>query len=210
MSEIEPARITTPEEAFALLRRTKLVTLTSSGTGVPSLVEAVAGGPIKGSWWSHRDAKVIYALACALDESPDVLSTTIVAGRVTFVHRGLWPALHRIVNDGEWRTWAEAVLPMSAIDLLDRIEREKELRLASPSAQDKKDRDALKRAGLVLAGQEHTEKGRHESCLRSWRTWQPPPIVQAEARRMSSDEAQRRLIAAGATLFGTRIPKQKK
>ena len=209
MTETDTPPITTPEEAFALLKRAKLVTLTSSGTGVPSLVEAVAGGPIKGSWWAHKAGKAIYALASALDESPDVLTCTIVAGRVTFVHRGLWAPLHRTVNDGEWRTWAECVVPMSAIELLDRVERAKELRLASPTPQEKKDRDALKRAGLVLVGQEHTEAGRHESVLRSWRTWQPPPIIQNEARSMSSDEAQRRLMAVGATLFGSRIPKKK-
>lgn len=209
MQQTETQPIRTPDEAFALLRAAKLLTLTSSGTGVPSLVEAVVGGPIKGSWWAHRDGKTIYALATALDASPDVLTSTIVAGRVTFVHRGLWAPLYRTVTDGEWRSWARAILPMSAIDLLDTIERERTLRLQSPTVQAKKDRDALKRAGLVLADQEHTESGRHESVLRSWRTWEPPPIVQAEARRMSSDEAQRRLMAAGATIFGSRLPKKK-
>ena len=77
----------------------------------------------------------------------------------------------------------------SGIDLLDRIDRERTLYLHSPTAQAKKDRDALERAGLVLADQVHTESGRHESVLRSWRAWEPPAIVRGEARRMSGDEA---------------------
>src|SRR5712671_1848270 len=72
----------------------------ASGKGpVPNLAEAVAGEPIRGSWWSHPKGKEIFAALGAVADSPDVLCFRLVGGKITFVHRRLWPALVRLANE---------------------------------------------------------------------------------------------------------------
>jgi predicted RNase H-like HicB family nuclease len=63
---------------------------------VPRLAEIIADEPIKGSWWSHPKSHQIYAVFQALSESNDILVCRLVDGKVTFVHRRLWPALVRV------------------------------------------------------------------------------------------------------------------
>jgi len=87
----------TPAQALAFVR-THGVAL-ESGTGlVPSLAAAVAGGPIRGSWWAHDRGREIFALSRAIRDCPDVLVCRLVQGKITYVHRRLWPALVRLAE----------------------------------------------------------------------------------------------------------------
>jgi hypothetical protein len=74
------------------------VVLESSRGPAPNLAEAVAGSPIRGSWWGHRMGHAIFAATRAVRESEDVLVCRLVRGRVTYVHRRLWPALVRLAH----------------------------------------------------------------------------------------------------------------
>lgn len=74
------------------------VVLASAKGAVPSVAEAVAREPIRGSWWGHKKGAEIFRALSALDDSPDVLCFKLVAGKVTFVHRRLWPALVRLAD----------------------------------------------------------------------------------------------------------------
>ena len=58
-----------------------------------SFVEAVAGEAISGNWWSHPGSHKIFALTRAVRASEDVLICRLVDGKITYVHRRLWPAL---------------------------------------------------------------------------------------------------------------------
>jgi hypothetical protein len=69
------------------------VVLASARGPVPSVAEAVAGQPIRGSWWAHAKGHEIFRALSAIDDSPDVLCFKLVAGKVTFAHRRVWPAL---------------------------------------------------------------------------------------------------------------------
>jgi hypothetical protein len=70
-----------------------------SGTGpVPSLAETVAGGPIRGSWWGHSRGREIFAVTRAVRDCPDVLVCRLVDGKITYVHRRLWPAIVRLAK----------------------------------------------------------------------------------------------------------------
>lgn len=62
---------------------------------VPNLAEAVAGGPIRGSWWGHPKGREIFGLTRSVREWPEVLVCRAVGGKVSYVHRRLWPALVR-------------------------------------------------------------------------------------------------------------------
>lgn len=87
-------RLTTLRQAAAFVRRHGVV-LESAAGPVPSLAAAIAGGPIRGGWWGHPKGHAIFELTQALRERDDVLVCRLVGGKITFVHRRLWPALVR-------------------------------------------------------------------------------------------------------------------
>jgi len=72
--------------------------LQSAKGPLPNVAELVAGEPIKGSWWGHPAGGAIFAALNVLAESPDVVRTRLVKGKVTLVHRRLWPALVRVAD----------------------------------------------------------------------------------------------------------------
>lgn len=87
----------TPREAIAFVRRHGVV-LESAAGPVPSLAHAVAGEPIRGSWWAHHRGREIFALTRVVRDSDDVLVCRAVGGKITYVHRRLWPALVRVAE----------------------------------------------------------------------------------------------------------------
>ena len=89
--------IMTPEEALEIVR-TQGVTLESGAGPETSIAEAVAGAPIRGSWWAHARGKEIFRVTRAIRSSPDVLVCRLVGGKITYVHRRLWPALVRLAE----------------------------------------------------------------------------------------------------------------
>jgi hypothetical protein len=84
----------TPRQGLAFVKRHGIVLQAARGS-VPSLAEAVVGGPIRGSWWGHPKGHEIFRVAEAVSESPEVLVCKLVDDKVTFVHRRLWAALVR-------------------------------------------------------------------------------------------------------------------
>jgi hypothetical protein len=82
----------TPKQAIAFVKANGAVL--ESGRGLaPSLAEAIAGAPIRGSWRAHPKANTIFLCSRAIRESADALVCRLVGGKVTFVHRYLWPVL---------------------------------------------------------------------------------------------------------------------
>ena len=84
----------TPEQALAFIRQHGIVLEAAHGK-VPSLVEAIAGEAMPGNWWSHPRGKEIFTVTRAVRASSQVLVCRLVAGKITLVHRRLWPALVR-------------------------------------------------------------------------------------------------------------------
>lgn len=76
------------------------VVLASARGPVPSVAEAVAGEPIIGSWWAHPKGHQIFDALSAIDDSQDIRCFKLVDGKVTFVHRAVWPALVRLGREG--------------------------------------------------------------------------------------------------------------
>jgi hypothetical protein len=58
----------------------------------------IAGEPIRGSWWNHPASRSIFDALNLLAASPDVVRMRLVNGKLTLVHRRLWPALVRIAG----------------------------------------------------------------------------------------------------------------
>jgi hypothetical protein len=95
LASVTEESLVTPAEALAFVCTHGL--LLESGTGpVPSLAAAVAGEPIRGSWWAHALGREIFAVTRVIRNSPDVLVCRLVGGKITYVHRRLWPALVRL------------------------------------------------------------------------------------------------------------------
>ncbi|HEV7758531.1 MAG TPA: hypothetical protein VGO78_06065 [Acidimicrobiales bacterium] len=72
--------------------------LESARGPLPNVAELVAGEPIRGSWWGHPQSHAIFAVVNQLADSPDVVRLRLVKGKVTLVHRRLWPALVRVAD----------------------------------------------------------------------------------------------------------------
>jgi len=85
----------TAAEALAFVEEHGVVLASAKGP-VPCLTELIAGEPIKGSWWSHPKSHQIWAILESVTDSKDVLVCRLVKGKITLVHRRLWPALARL------------------------------------------------------------------------------------------------------------------
>ena len=84
-----------PKQGLAFVKRHGIVLQAARGP-VPSLAEAIAGGPIRGSWWGHPKGQEIFRVAEAVSEDADVLVCKLVEGKVTYLHRRVWPALVKL------------------------------------------------------------------------------------------------------------------
>jgi len=89
----------TPDGAalMAQLRRRGVLLQSARGT-VPNVAELVAGERIRGSWWSHPRSHEIFDAINRLRSSSAVVATRLIDGKVTLIHRRLWPVLVRLAD----------------------------------------------------------------------------------------------------------------
>jgi hypothetical protein len=80
------------DAANAFVREHGVVLVSAAGPA-PKLTEAIAGEKIEGSWWGHPKGKQIFPVLEAVCGHADVLVCRLVDGKLTLVHRRLWPAL---------------------------------------------------------------------------------------------------------------------
>jgi hypothetical protein len=74
------------------------VVLQSAHGPIPNLAEYVAGEPIRGSWWGHKSGHAIFNVLNQVRDSPDVVALRLFKGKITLIHRRLWPALVRVAD----------------------------------------------------------------------------------------------------------------
>src|SRR6267142_3049099 len=94
--------------------------LLESDPKLPSVCTLITGAPLHGSWWSHPLAQTIFQVNEKLEDHPDVLITKLISGKVTFVHRNLWPEVVAIGTSKE--PWQMKGLSASAKTLLKTVE----------------------------------------------------------------------------------------
>jgi hypothetical protein len=70
--------------------------LESAKGPIPNLASRIAGSPVTGNWWGHPHAHAIFNALQEVRASPDILACRLVNGKVTLVHRRLWPVLLRL------------------------------------------------------------------------------------------------------------------
>jgi hypothetical protein len=143
---------------------------------LPSLVGIIVGGPLRGSWWGHPDGSLVYRTMQALEDHPDLLETKLLAGKVTYVHRRLWPALvaaglsrsgWQLDDLSETARWLLACLDHNGEVQLNELPLPAGLsRKALPDAAREFERRLLARGYSV-----HTPGGAHAKCLEAWPRW---------------------------------------
>lgn len=152
---------------------------------LPSVVTSLAGEPVRGSWWKHPAAHQIFACLNEVADHPDVLTTRLVRGKITFVHRHLWPA---VLSIGRSQTaWQLEGLSRPAQDLFDNVKRQGSLRSSGSVARE------ISRRLLVHDEQVHTDAGHHELTLERWSLWANRVGCRT---KLAASEAQHQLEAA--------------
>ena len=128
-----------------------------------SLVTLVAGESARGSWWSHPQAHTIFRVLNEVMRHPDVVTAKLVAGKVTLVHRRLWPALLAVATARE--PWQTRDLSATARRLLKQLEVETSVLASGPAVRE------LEKKLLVRTVEEHTETGEHRLRAERWEAW---------------------------------------
>jgi hypothetical protein len=158
-------------------------------------VEVLTGEFPRGSWWTHPEANQIYGILERVEDHPDVLSAKLLAGKVTLIHRALWPALLAVVTAREaWQT--DDLLPGSVqwLAALDEA-RAAGAEVAQPSRTVVKEIEAR-----LLARSEsvHTSDGSHRTRIEDWAAWAtragvalPPTMSPADGQRALEAAAER-------------------
>jgi hypothetical protein len=148
----------------------------------PNVVSLVTGEAISGSWWSHPRSHEIFEAASGLAAHPDVLTCKLIGGKVTFVHRRIWPAVLAVALGGE--PWQTAGLSSQALSLLDELERVGTIVCSGSAAREIQTR-------LLAHGEQfHSQTGNHKIHLETWAAWsrrvgcKPDPSAAVARSRM--------------------------
>lgn len=148
-------------KVFEVLARRGL--LLKQDKHLPNVVSLITGESLSTSWWGHPKGRQIFAVLSELSDHPDVLFTKLISGKVTLVHRRLWPSLLTVGSARE--PWQVIGLPEAARDLLQAATRDGSARGSGNPVKE------LEKRLLVTARELHSESGRHEILIESWETW---------------------------------------
>ena len=164
--------------------------LLDADSKLPSVTGFVAGDNVRGSWWTHPQSHEMYHLACQLRAHSDVLMVKLISGKVTLVHRHLWPAVFAVATARE--PWQLEELSKEAKALLKKVDKETEVSASGDRVRD------LEGRLLVYSESVHTERGFHSKQLESWKSWaQRANLGSVE---LSSSEAKAQLEGVVARL----------
>lgn len=136
-----------------------------SDKDLPSVSGLIANEKLRGSWWSHKSAQVIFNVSEMLEDHEDVLIMKLVSGKVTFVHRALWDRIYSIgVAREEWQL---KELSTAAKKLLEELDEENIIKSNKPGEITRE----LEFRLLIHAEQIHTASGAHAKVLETWPAW---------------------------------------
>lgn len=186
--------------------------LLESDPKLPSVCSLITGSPLRGSWWSHPLAQIIFQVNEQLEDHDDILIAKLISRKVTFVHRKLWSELVTIASARE--RWQLISLPAATKSLLKQVESAGTLTTGEtiwPQKTEMKLGDAardLEKRLLVVGTQFHSESGAHEKRLETWGHWMKrkkfkPARITIEAAKDQFEQELGRLnedFGASATL----------
>jgi hypothetical protein len=181
--------------------------LLESDAALPSVASLVAQEPIRGSWWAHPRGHDIFQANEQLATHPDVIACKLISGKITYVHRSLWPALFAVAHSRE--AWQLSRISPSARSLLSRVMRHEIVRTdrlpKSRSAKAKAAGEAareLEKRLLVYSEEIHTETGAHAKALETWEHWAKRIGL---ARQTTNTEQAKKQLEQRLQLLNTRF-----
>ena len=191
---------------------------------LPSVSGLIAGEPVRGSWWAHARSHDIFVVLQQVAAHKEVMITKLLSGKVTFVHRKLWPAILSIGTARE--RWQIHALSPSAQVLLKMIDQHRELRsdrlewppdrLEWPakfkSVKPGQPVRELEKRLLIHTEEFHTENGAHAKRLETWECWakrssfdkKVPEVANAKQRLEEKLSVLNKLFGAAAELPWTK------
>jgi len=137
--------------------------LLSTDPKFPSVSGLVVGDVGGRSWWAHPEAQKMFDLSCRLSDSPDVLLAKLISGKVTYIHRPLWPAIVAIGTARE--PWQMDGLSKEAKALLKKTDSQGEVDASGDAVRE------LETRLLACTVSVHTEHGSHAKEVQSWEAW---------------------------------------
>src|SRR5688572_22373601 len=159
-----------------------------------SVVTLITGETLRGSWWSHARGQEIFAVLSSLSEHPDVLFSKLLSGKVTLVHRKLWPAFLAVAT--EKAPWQLRGLSEAARRLLASVESSQSGVPSTGKAVKK-----LEVRLLVCARQVHSPSGRHETVVEPWSAW----ARQARVKPLRSPAIAKQQLEQAARDIGANV-----
>ncbi len=207
----------TPDFELVLKTLRDFGLLLEADANLPSVSGLIAGEPVRGSWWAHPRSHDIFVVLQHLADHKDVMTTKLLSGKVTFVHRKLWSAVLSVGTARE--RWQVHALPPSARVLLKMIDRHGELRsdqLEWPpkfkSVKPGQPLRELEKRLLIHTEEFHSESGAHAKRLETWECWakrksfsrKVPEVVNAKQILEERLSTLNELFGAAAELPWTR------
>ncbi len=155
------------------------------------VVTLVTGESPRTSWWSHPQGRLVFAVLARLAQHEDVLFTKLLAGKVTLVHRRLWPCLLAVARARA--DWQMRGLSAAARKILERVEK------GAQEVSGKAVKELETRL-LVHTEQVHTAAGKHALQVESWDAW----ARRRRVRSARSPARARQALEEAASALGAR------
>jgi hypothetical protein len=169
--------------------------LLESDPKLPSVCSLITGSALRGSWWSHPLAQIIFQVNELLEDHDDVLIAKLVSRKVTFVHRKFWSELVTIGSARErWQLNGLAPDTKSLLRQVDAVGALTTAETVWPQTNKMKLGDAardLEKRLLIVGTQFHGESGAHEKRLETWDHWMKQKNF--KPTKISIEEAKSRL-----------------
>jgi len=184
--------------------------LLESDPNLPCVTQVIVGRHLHTSWWAHPQANLIYGVLLRLTRNRDVLTAKLVDGKVTLIHKKLWPAFFAVATSRE--PWQRKGLSRVGKQLFAKVTRRGMLetnRLPGYEQRSKLLADAareLERRLLIYGEGFHTRSGAHAKRLLTWRRW--ARNVGLARVTVRPEEARSRLENATAKLAGSQDAKK--
>ncbi len=169
--------------------------LLESDPNLPSVCSLITGTPLRGSWWSHPLAQIIFQVNEQLEDHDDILIAKLVSRKVTFVHRKFWSELATVGSAREpWQLKGLSTPTKSLLKQVDSAGAFTTSETVWPQKSKMKLGDAardLEKRLLVVGTQFHSESGAHEKRLETWDHWMKKRNFKPE--KISIETAKSRL-----------------
>ena len=155
-----------------------------------------------GSWWADPDVHLINALGTRFTQHLDVLHAVLVSGKLTSIHRRLWPAFLAVAVARE--DWKLEGLSSGARSVWDRLQRSERLNADEPGLPTESAKAngrfmrELESRLLCAGGSVHTPRGAHAKYVITWKAWMrervlPASLISAAEGRGQLDDCVARL-----------------